>query len=132
MKRWALIVNNIINNVTEQNTKPIVFLNGNSFWVDITEKHVGPGYKYNDGIFLPPDPPPVILNRLEYINKLENSYPIIISTSKTDVEVEVWLEKFRLTETFNMSESTTISDVQFLVTKNLITQDKANEIINNG
>lgn len=132
MKRWALMVNNVINTITEQQTLPIVFTEGEAFWIEVTGLHVGPGYKYNDGEFSPPDPPPVILTRLEYINKLSNSYSTIISTSKTDVDVEIWLEKFRLTDTFNMSETQTVADVQFLVTKNLITQNKANQIINNG
>lgn len=131
MKRWALIKNNFIDTVVVQEERPTVFTECGAFWVEIAGLHVGPGYKYIDGEFSPPDPPPVIINRLEYINKLGNSYSTIVTASKTDVEVEIWLEKFRLTDFFDMSNSVVVSDVQFLVTKNLITQNKANTIISN-
>lgn len=128
MKRWALIKNIEVDMIVEQVDQPSVFTNI-GHWVDITDLSVGPGYKYIDKKFIPPDPQPVILTRLEYITKLGDSYSSIVAAAKTDVAVEVWLEKFRLTENFNLSDATVISDVLFLVTKNLITQDKANTIL---
>lgn len=128
MKRWALIKNNEVDMIVEQENKPSVYTE-NGTWMDVTGLHVGPEFKYVDEEFIPPDPQPVILTRLEYITKLGDSYSGIVAAAKTDVAVEVWLEKFRLTENFNLSDATVISDVLFLVTKNLITQDKANTIL---
>lgn len=128
MKKWAFIEESVVKIFVEQDTKPIL----EGTWVEVPSNLAGFGsnWKYIAGQFLPPDPPPKILTRLEYINKLGNSYNSIVSTAKTDVDVEVWLEKFRLNEEFNVSSAEGIADVQFLVTKNLITQQKANTILN--
>lgn len=125
MKRWALILNKTVVLVTEQETKPQI----DGLWIECQD-NIGPNCKYIDGQFYPPDPDPVILSRLQMIDALGNSYVSIVSTSKTDDEVEVWLEKFRLTETFNLSSADVINKINFLVTKNLITQEKANTILN--
>jgi hypothetical protein len=124
MKRWALIEDNIVGTVVEQETKPLI--EGN--WVEC-ELGFGPGWRYIDNSFMPPIPNPVILNKLQVIELLANDYNTIVSTSKTDVDVEVWLERFRLTELFNLSDNKVINDIQFLVTKNLINQQKANLIL---
>lgn len=129
MNRWAHITNNFVDLITEQEDQPTVFTEGDAFWVDVTGQFVGPGFKYFNGEFSPPDPPPVIRTRLEIINLLGSDYAAIITASKADVEVEIWLEKFRLTESFDMSNQSVKDDIQLLVTKNLISQQKANNIL---
>lgn len=130
MKRWALIKNNFVDNVVEQEESPTVFTEGRAFWIDITGLHVGPEYKYIDGQFIEPDPPPVILNKIQMIEALGSNYVSIVAAAKTDVEMEVWLEKFRLKESFNLSEDSTKTELQFLVTKNIMTQEELNAILN--
>jgi len=125
MKRWAQISNGVVITVVEQETVPTV----PGIWIECS-LHVNSGCIYNDGQFSPAPTPPIILSQLQMINKLGNDYISIVETSKTDVEVEVWLEKFRLQTSFNLSEQSTKDQIQFLVTKNLITQAKANEILN--
>jgi hypothetical protein len=124
MKHWALIEGNIVSTITEQENKPEI----DGIWVECPYEY-GPGCKYIGGEFFPPDPPPVIRTRLEIINLLDSDYVSIITASKTDVAVEVWLEKFRLTEIFDMSSSVAQSEIEFLVTKNLINQEKADLIL---
>lgn len=126
MKRWALIQNNLVATVTEQETQPTI----EGLWVECIGTNSQPGCKYINDEFLPPDPSPVILSKIQIIELLGNDYNSIVSLSKTDVDIEVWLEKFRLTEIFDVSNQTVISDIQFLVSKNLITQQKANTILN--
>ena len=88
------------------------------------------GCTYVDGEFLPAPPPPVELSRLQLIDALGDDYYAIVAASKTDVQVEVWLEKFRLTNTFIMSDPAVIEQLQFLVNKELVSQNKIDQILN--
>lgn len=88
------------------------------------------GCTYVDGGFIPPPPPPVELGRLQLIDALGDDYYAIVAASKTDVQVEVWLEKFRLTNTFIMSDPVVIEQLQFLANKGLVSQNKIDQILN--
>lgn len=88
------------------------------------------GCTYVDGEFIPPPPPPVELGRLQLIEALGDDYYAIVAASKTDVQVEVWLEKFRLTNTFITSDPAVIQQLQFLANKGLVSQDKIDQILN--
>lgn len=131
MKRWAFIKQNFVDTIVDQETEPTVFVDESNFWVEVTGSCIGPGHKYNKNTktFSEPDPLPVILSKLEMITKLDSAYPAIINASKTDVDVEIWLEKFRLTNSFNLSDAAVISSLQFLITKNLISQSKIDNIL---
>jgi hypothetical protein len=79
---------------------------------------------YIDGQFVDPPPLPKIYSRVQLIDKLGDDYYAIVAAAKTDVQVEVWLEKFRLTDTFVLSDPTVVQQLQFLVAKGFVTQDK--------
>lgn len=86
------------------------------------------GSFYVDGQFIKREPDKII-SRLQLIEKLGDVYYNIVASSKTDVEIEIWLEKFRLTETFNLSNLSTNEMFSVLLNKNLITQEKINQIV---
>lgn len=135
MKRWALInyANiNEVQTVVEQETKPTVFVEKDKLdWIEITNTpHICPGYKYNlttnSFEWIKYD---TILSRAELMNQLGDDYIKVVSKSKTDAAVEVWLEKFRMTDTFNLSEQSTKDSINFLVTKNILSREAADKLL---
>lgn len=135
MKRWALIdyaMNNAVIAVVEQETKPIVFVEKDkSDWIDITEKlHVCSGYRYDtvkkDFESIKSD---TVLTRSKLMEELGDKYVDVVAKSKTDAAVEVWLEKFRMQETFNLSDQTVKDQVNFLVSKNILSQAAADKLL---
>lgn len=54
MKRWALIKNNLVDMVVEQNTQPQI----QGVWVECSDK-VGPGWSYDGNKFTAPPEPDV-------------------------------------------------------------------------
>lgn len=129
-KKYAVIIGNMVDGIAIADTP----LDTGHPWIDVTELNPlpGPGWTYIDGVFSLPvqsPPAPKVYTRLELINVLGSDYNAIVTASKTDVDVEVWLERFRLQESFNVLDNNFISDVNFLATKTLITQEKANTIL---
>lgn len=132
MKRWALIKNNYVDIVVEQIDKPVVFAVNGAFWIDVTGLYVGPNFKYEDGKFIKPvdESLSITMNRLEVIELLDDDYVSIVEASKNDVEVAVWLEKFKLKDTFNFTTDQTVrSNFQFLQNKNLISKTKLDTLL---
>jgi len=58
-------------------------------------------------------------------------YTGILTAAKTDVEVQGWLDRFYAANQINLADSRTISGINMMVTKGLLTQTRANEILNN-
>lgn len=50
MNRYALMENNIVKNIVDQESMPTLF----GSWVDITGLSVGPGFRYDNGTWTPP------------------------------------------------------------------------------
>lgn len=136
MSYFALVLDGVVRNVAISEGMPPAELVGE--WVHIPDDQLRPGpfWLYEDGVFKepPPEPtpplPPKTISRLEVINLLGDDYAAIITAGKTDVNVEIWLEKFRLQNVFTPSKTETQELFQFLVTKNLITQEKLETILN--
>lgn len=84
---------------------------------------------YVDGEFVDPPPPPKTYSRVQLIGELGNSYVSVVSGAKTDVETEVWLEKFRLTDFFDFANQDAVNSMRLLVTKGYITQSRLDEIM---
>ena len=60
MKRWALVKNNVVDLITDQDSTPTVFTSENAFWVNVTGITVGPGWLYDGTKFIaPPEPDPI-------------------------------------------------------------------------
>lgn len=126
MNRWALIDGNTVANVVEQDSQPQI----GGTWVDITGQHVGPGYTYDGSTFSPPPPPPNIITKIAMLTRFTDAeYVGILAASKTDIEVEAWKVKFDAASTISLDDSRTQSGVAMLVSKNLLTQARADAIL---
>lgn len=70
------------------------------------------------------------ISKLAFINRLTTQeFVDIVSASKTDVEVEVWKIKFDVSTQFNLQDSKFKEDLNFLVSKNLLTEMRVHDIL---
>jgi hypothetical protein len=130
MNRYALIVNGSVDMVVEQNETPTVF---GSTWIDVTGMNVGPQDLYDGASFTKyvPSPEPRVISKVAFRFRLTDSeYVGILSAAKTDVEVAAWIETFNMSTTIDLDNQRTKDGVQNLVGKNLLTQARADEILN--
>jgi len=124
MKRWVLITGNKATLLVEQEEQPTTFQD-EGVWIDVTGTRYGMNWRYNDGVF---SPPYAKYSKSVFLDLLGNTYVTILTASKTDVELEVWVDKLRSREEIDMSEF----NIDILVSKNLIEQKIANNIIYSG
>lgn len=78
----------------------------------------------------PPPPPPIITKVAFRFRLTDAEYVGILSAAKTDIEVAAWVETFNMSVTIDLDNQRTKDGVQNLVGKNLLTQDRADEILN--
>jgi hypothetical protein len=77
----------------------------------------------------PPLPP--IITKLAFRYRMTDAeYVGTLSASKTDVEVAAWLETFNMVSQVNLADPRTMSGLDLMVSKNLLTQERVNEILN--
>jgi hypothetical protein len=80
----------------------------------------------------PPVPPlpPKVISKLGFINRLgDDDYVAILTASKTDVEIEAWINKFILVSNIDLNDTKTQEWIAKFVAKNLLTQEKADKIL---
>ena len=77
----------------------------------------------------PPEPPPIITKVAMITRFTDPEFVGILTAAKTDVEVEGWYARFSASNTINLADSRTIAGVDLLVTKSLLTQARATEIL---
>jgi hypothetical protein len=78
-----------------------------------------------------PEPyvPPVI-TKVAFISRFTpEEYVGIVSATKTDVEVQAWYDLFQAAATVNLDDRRTVAGVNSFVTKNLLTQERADQIL---
>jgi hypothetical protein len=103
--------------------------------VDDVDPRPGPGWTYKDGVFTPPPvvPAPQLPNtitKLAMIDRFtEAEYEGVLTAAKTDVQVQGWLDRFNVSNQINLEDSRTINGINLLVSKNLLTQARADEIL---
>lgn len=72
---------------------------------------------------------PVITKVSFRFRMTDAEYVGVISAAKTDVEVEAWLETFNMVSQIDLADQRTEDGVANLVSKNLLTQERATEIL---
>ena len=82
----------------------------------------------------PPTPPPVpepnIITKIAMITRFTDpEFVGILTAAKTDPEVEGWYARFSAANTINLDDARTVSGVDMLVTKTLLTQARATAIL---
>jgi len=76
-------------------------------------------------------PQPPIITKLAFRFRLtDQEYVSILSAAKTDVEVQAWLETFNMITRINLSDARTKSGLDKLVEKEILTEQRVNEILN--
>lgn len=101
--------------------------------VDGIDPRPGPDWTYENGVFSPPPPPPPlpnIITKLAMIDRFtEAEYEGVLAAAKLDVQVQGWLDRFAAANQINLDDSRTVSGINLLVSKNLLTQARADEIL---
>jgi hypothetical protein len=106
--------------------------------VDDVDPQPGPNWSYDGENFAPPPPPPPppplpnIITKLAMIDRFtEAEYEGVLTAAKTDVQVQGWLDRFAAANQINLDDSRTVSGIDLLVSKNLLTQERGQEILTN-
>jgi hypothetical protein len=77
--------------------------------------------------------PPVytwVITKVAFRFRLTDAeYTAILAAAKTDVEVQAWYETFNMVATVDLDNQRTKDGVANLVSKNLLTQQRADEIL---
>jgi len=75
-------------------------------------------------------PPPNVITKVSFRFRMTDAeYVGIISSAKTDVEVAAWVETFNMVTQIDLDSQRTKDGVANLVSKNLLTQERATEIL---
>jgi len=89
-----------------------------------------PGHYREVGPEPTPPPPPPVITKLAMIDRFtEAEYEGVLTAAKSDVQVQGWLDRFAAANQVNLDDSRTISGINLLVSKNLLTQARADEIL---
>ena len=78
----------------------------------------------------PPPPPTWIISKLAMISRFTtDEYVGIITASKTDPVVQAWYDMFTVASKVDLKDQRCINGINMLVSKNLLTQARADEIL---
>lgn len=104
--------------------------------VDNADPMPQPGWTYENGAFVappappPPAPLPKIISKVAFRFRMTDAeYVGVLDAAKTDVEVAAWVETFNMVSRINLDDQRTKDGVAKLVSKNLLTQARADEIL---
>ena len=92
------------------------------------------GKKYENGVFV--DGPitilPSIITKLALLNRMTDAeFSGILAAVKTDTDVEAWKTRFDVAINIDLDNDRTKSGFDMLVTKTLLTQERATAILTN-
>lgn len=77
----------------------------------------------------PPAPPPIITKVAMITRFTDAEFVGILTAAKTDVEIEGWYARFNAASTINLDDQRTKDGIGLLVSKNLLTQERAVTIL---
>jgi len=95
----------------------------------------GNGGNFEEGDFIVCEIPKIIdpiqpLSKLEFLARFTDAELVGIYTeAKTSVLLEIWLDKFKLSESIDLQNQLTISGLQYLESIGLLNTGRANEIL---
>lgn len=134
MLRFAIVADNVVRNIVIADEP----LNVGGEWINITGMTPEPGihWTYENAAFtapvIPPVPPePSVITKIALLNRMTDAEFIgIINAAKTDAEVELWKTRFDNATTIDLNDgSRVVAGFPMLVTKALLTQARATEIL---
>lgn len=132
-KKFAVIKGEIVDGVAIAEDP----LDTGDLWIDLTGVEPEPArdWTYKNGVFSPPAdtpsaPLPNIVTKVAFRFRFTDAeYAGIITAAKTDAEVQVWYDTFNMVSSVDLDNQRTKDGVANLVSKNLLTQDRATEIL---
>lgn len=102
-------------------------------WIQHDTVEIGWTYDGTNLIPSPPKPippPPQVLNNMAFVARFtSDEYVGIVTAAKSDPSVEAWYNLLFLAGGIDLEDQRTIDGVNFMVTKNLLTAERANEIL---
>lgn len=130
-KKFAIVKGTLVDGIALAEAP----LDTGDLWVDLTDvvPEPGPTWTYENGVFSPPPPTPLLPNVITKVafrfRFTDAEYAGILAAAKTDVEVQAWYDTFNMVATIDLDNQRTKDGVANLVSKNLLTQDRATEIL---
>jgi hypothetical protein len=109
-------------------------------WVELTGivPEPGIGWSYVDGVFtapvipepVPAPPEPRIVTKTAMMARFtDDEFVDVLVKAKRDIKVEAWLMKFNAAATVDLDDARTISGIDLLVSKLVLTQERATAIL---
>ena len=133
MGRYAVVKNTIVDNIAIADGP--LETDGTWICVDDVVPQPGPGWSYDGENFAPPPPPPPlpnIITKLAMIGRFtEAEYEGVLTAAKTDVQVQGWLDRFYAANQIDLDDDRTVSGIDLLVSKDLLTEERGQEILTN-
>jgi hypothetical protein len=132
MKRWALIVNDKIDNVVEQEDQPSI--EGN--WVECTGESVGPNDSYVLGEFVKNQPNNSRkITVLAFLSRFTDEEAIAIDLASIGATVEAaalrrYMQKVNAAKFIDLDREDTIAGVTALETAGILSAGRASVILN--
>ncbi len=129
MNRFADIHSGIVGVVVEQDDTPQI----PGQWVACAF-NVGPGWTYDGATFTAPVPVPEprIVTKVAMITRFTDpEFVSILTAAKTDTDVEAWKTRFDVATSIDLDSDRTKAGFDMLVTKTLLSQERATEILTN-
>jgi hypothetical protein len=136
-KRFAIIVAYTVENIAIAD-EPL-----DTNWIDLTsvDPQPGIGWGYKDGAFTPPPAPPAppppppaprVITKVSMLTRrlTQAEFVGILTAAKTDVAIEAWKYVFDAASTIDLDGQNTKDGMALLVGKKLLTQARADEILN--
>lgn len=131
MKR-ALIVDGIAMAVVRVDPYSIFNPNYAAQFVEVPE-HIEVGWRLVDGEWTAPPVPAVVappLSRLEMMSRFTDAeLAAIYTAAKADIAVEIWLDRFKLSEFIDVSDERTQLGLQLLVERGLLAAERTAELL---
>jgi hypothetical protein len=133
MSLYAVIKGGIVDGIAIADAP----LDTDGVWICVDGMDPMPGrdWTYENGVFSPPVAPPApvlpnIITKVAFRFRMTDAeYVGVINAAKTDVEVAAWVETFNMVSSIDLDNQRTKDGVANLVSKNLLTQARADEIL---
>jgi len=75
-------------------------------------------------------PQPPVITKVAFISRFTpQEYVGVVGATKTDVEVQAWYDLFQAANVVDLSDQRTVAGINSFVTKNLLTQARADAIL---
>lgn len=133
MGLYAVVKGNVVDGIAIADAP--LETDGQWICIDNLDVKPGPGWKYENGAFVVPPlpafaPQPNIITKIAFRFRMTDAeYVGILAAAKTDVEVAAWVETFNMSVKINLDDQRTKDGVENLVSKNLLTQARATDIL---